>query len=60
MDFGGGLSIPSGKGLNKNFGNTTISSTQSQSHLPTPITEGGLSFSNNVLATINYHCIHVQ
>jgi hypothetical protein len=26
MDFGGGLLIPSGKGLNKNFGNTTISS----------------------------------
>jgi hypothetical protein len=60
MDFGGGLSIPSGKGLNKNFGNTTISSTQSQSHLPTPITKGGLSFSNNVFTTIKYHWRHIH
>jgi hypothetical protein len=38
-DFGGVLSIPSVKRLNKTFGNTTISSTQSQSHLATPITK---------------------
>jgi hypothetical protein len=48
------------KGLNKNLGNTTMSSTQSQSCLATPITKVGLSFGKTDIATRKYHWIHVQ
>ncbi len=59
-EFGGGLSIPCVKGLNNSFGNTTMTTTQSQSHLPTPITKGGLSCGKNDKATIKYHWVHVH
>jgi hypothetical protein len=48
------------KGLNKNFGNTTMTTIQSQSYQPTPLTKEGLSFGINGLATIKYHWVHVQ
>ena len=44
------------KGLNNNFGNTT----QTQSHLPTPITKGGLSNGKSDKTTVKYHWIRVQ
>ena len=51
--------FPTEKGLNKKLGNTTMITTQLQSHLPTANCKKGLSFSINELATINYHCKHV-
>jgi len=59
-DYGGGYLIPSVKGLNKNFGNTTMTTTQSQSYQPAPFTKGGLSFGINGYATVKYHWVHVQ
>jgi hypothetical protein len=59
-DFGGGYLIPSVKGLNKYFGNTTVTTTQSQSYQPAPFTKEGLSYGINGNAFIKYHWVHVQ
>ncbi len=48
------------KGLNKNFGNTTMTTTQSQRYQPAPLTKGGLAFGINGYATIIYHWVHVR
>jgi len=60
-DFDGDTSIPTEKGLNKNWetipklGNNTMATTKTQSQIPTPITKPGLSYGKNVIATIKYH-----
>jgi len=59
-DFGHGYSIPSVKGLNKNFGNTTMTTIQSQSYQRTPFSKQGISNVKNGLGTIKYHWINVQ
>ena len=37
-----------------------MATTQTQSHLPTPITKPGLSYGKNVIATINNRWVHIQ
>jgi len=44
----------------KKLGNNTMATTQTQSHLPTPITKPGLSYGKNVIATINNRWVHIQ
>jgi len=39
------------KGINKKLGNTTMAKTQPQLHLPTPNTKGGLTYTQNILAS---------
>jgi hypothetical protein len=48
------------KASNKNYGNTTMTTTKSQSNQPAPFTKGGLSFGITDLATIKYHWVHDQ
>ena len=48
------------KGLNEKLGNTAMTTTQSQSHIPMEILKKGLSIGKTVLAIIKCHWIDVQ